>query len=233
MRRGPAQAGAVLLALLCGTGSAAAGGLAVSPVNLAFEPSRRATVMEVSNPTDQPTTVQVRVFRWLQDGGDRYEPTADIGFSPPIFALGPKERQVVRLVLRTSRPEKVEAAYRIFVDELPKPDEPGVQTPFRMVAPAFVVPKSPGRGELQWRIARAPSGEARLIAENVGAARVKLTNLAYVVDGQPQMIAPGLAGYVLAGRSGSWGFEPPAGASVLTVTAETERGPIAETLPLP
>lgn len=216
-------------------GAAQAGALTVSPVGLTFQPESRASVIEVANPSDTTATVQVRLFRWSQrEDNNLYEATQDIGFSPAIFTLGPQERQVVRLVLRRPPAKSEEGAYRIFIDQLPLAEAKGVQTPVRMVVPAFVATVQPVRGALDWRIAPGPgSGEVVLIATNVGSGHVKLKDLAYTAEGERRLIAPGLSGYVLAGQRQSWRFRPPKGALTVTITADTDDDPITESLTLP
>ena len=140
---GPIAAAALVVA--APQARAAGGMLSVSPITIEFGPGKRAVAMEIANPGDEPTDVQLRMFNWRTDAaGDHYDPTQDIGFSPPIFELAPKGRQVVRLVLLAPAAGKRERAYRLFVDQLPKPDAPGVQMPIRMVLPVFIAPQKNG-----------------------------------------------------------------------------------------
>ncbi|HTI66917.1 MAG TPA: molecular chaperone [Caulobacteraceae bacterium] len=212
-------------ALGAGQGAAAAA-ISVAPVLIEFDAGRRTAVLEVAGPSAEPVTVQVRLFRWSQSGGeDVYEPTDDIGFSPPMFQLPPGGRQVVRLLLRAGPPAEREAAYRVFVDEIPGADRPGaVQMQIRMILPLFVAPREPGGAVLQWRGAHEPgSGLATVTARNTGSRRVRLQDLAYLEDGRAHPIAPGLSGYVLAGEGRSWSFPAPA-AEAVELTAATDTG---------
>lgn len=193
--------------------AAAAGGLSVSPVTLAFPPGGEMQTLEVANPGDTPIDVQVRLFAWTQeDGEDRLAPSDDLGFSPPMFRLAPGAKQTVRLA--TLRPSGgQERAYRLFVDQLPRQNAAGgVQMPIRMALPLFVAPEggaaSAGAADLTWRVAFDPNaGTARLIARNSGSQRVKLVDLAYLANGGSKPISPGLAGYVLAGSERAWSFD--------------------------
>jgi len=240
--------GAAILGLSLGLGllltpplrAHAAGMVAVSPITMEFPAGKRAVSAEISNPGDEAVTVQLRVFDWRTDAeGDHYTPTADIGFSPPIFELPPKGRQVVRLVLLTPADSQRERAYRLFVDQLPRPETVGVQMPVRLVLPVFAASASPPRRQppaaqsLRWAAKRTAAGELLVTAENIGARRVRLVNLGYQGGGKAEAIQPGLAGYVLAGAVRGWNCAcvPPAGP--IEITAESEEGQMRATVALP
>ncbi len=228
----------VLLALAAVIPGAAlaSGGLSVSPITLEFAGGGSAKVMEVSNPGDSTTDVQIRLFAWSNAGTeDKYAPSADIAFSPPMFRLAPGARQVVRLAALKPGGDK-EQAYRLFVDQLPSAQaQNGVQMPVRMVLPLFVQPQASGpRGQdaalaaLTWRVAfDASRRKARLTATNDGPRRVRLENLAFVRDGKPQVIAKGLAGYVLAGQARVWDFDYSGPAQALDIKAQTAGGALS------
>ncbi len=205
-------AAAAAIACSCGEPVLAAGGLSVSPVSLTFDAQGRAQALEVSNPGAEATQVQVRLFAWaLVDGEDRLEPSADIGFSPPMFRLEPGANQVVRLISMKPAGER-EAAYRLFVDQLPEEPEPGrLQMPIRMALPLFVSggdTKTAPAGNLVWRLSfDAAAHRARLTAVNAGLRRVKVMELTYLAGGEKRPIAPGLSGYVLAGAARDWSFD--------------------------
>jgi len=225
------------LALACAApGAAVAGGLSISPVTIDFHTGERARAIEVSNPGDAPIDVQVRLFGWRVDqGGEHYTPSADVGFSPPMFRLEPGQRQVVRLALQRP-PEGRELSYRLFVDQLPGPPREGgeVQMPVRMVLPVFIaaakgaeVARPAADARLEWRARRiGATGRVQLIAQNLDVRRVKLVNLA--LGSEPKiLIQKGLAGYVLAGQERAWDLPDPGPARMLTVSAETDEAPLS------
>ena len=231
-----------LVALAAAAPAQAAGMLGVSPITMEFA-GKKAISVEITNPGDEEVSVQLRVFSWRTDvDGDHYEPSEDIGLSPPIFDLQPKGRQVVRMVLLTPPDETREKAYRLFVDQLPRAEAAGVQMPVRMVMPMFVEPQrsggakfrpaAPSNGALQWSVARSASGETVITALNSGARRVRLVNLGYVTDGKPQPIQQGLAGYVLAGERRGWNVPQGMGAGPVEVTAQSEHGEVRATVAL-
>ena len=207
----------------------AAGGLAVSPITINFAAATPMQSVEISNPGDQPTEVQIRAFAWtIEHGEDLLTPTRDIGFSPPMFRLEPGAKQTVRLAsLRP--PGQQERAYRLFVDQLPGPPQAGrLEMPVRMSLPLFTAPAQTGQqargfGDLAWRVEFEPANRrARLVARNLGPNRVKLLNLAYTQDDRAEPISPGLAGYVLAGAERDWIFEYSGPPRSLTVRADVD-----------
>lgn len=219
----------------------AAGGLSVAPVSLEFTADVRARSIEIANPGDAPIDVQVRLFSWRVDqAGDHYEPSQEIGFSPPMFRLEPGAKQILRLAPR--RVAEREQAYRLFVDQLPGPPQGGgLQMPVRMALPLFVGgAASPGvapgkpEGRLSWRLVPHPSGRgARLIAINHGPRRVKLINLALEAGGARHSIQSGLAGYVLTGQERAWDIPAPPRAGDLRIAADTDEGPLDTPLARP
>lgn len=228
------------LAILAAPGAAlAGGGLAVSPITIEIPPGTGMASTEVVNSGDAPMSVQVRAFDWSTDAaGDHHAPARGLGLSPLLFVLGPGERQVVRLGLTGPRLPDRETAYRLYVDQLPDPDASGLQMPVRLVLPVFVAPQDPpgrraasGAGALAWRAERR-GGQILLIAENRGARRVKLTELAWMDGERRRPIRSGLAGYVLAGSSLGWLFEPEGAAGRLDIVAATEEGEFRASVPL-
>ena len=210
--------------------SAAGGGLSVSPISLEFDSSGRAKALEVSNPGNAATDVQVRLYAWTAENGeDKTTPSADIAFSPPMFHLEPGATQIVRLAASTA-PGAAERAYRLYVDQLPGAPAPGqVQMPVRMVLPLFISPKGEVRQtrttDLRWRAtADAAHGRVHLVAANPGARRVRVLNLSYEQDGKSHPIAPGLSGYVLAGHERAWDFDDATPPEILALKAETDLG---------
>lgn len=213
----------------------AGGGLSVSPVNIEFDGRGMARALDVSNPGNAATDVQVRLYAWTAvDGEDQLTPSTDLGFSPPMFRLTPGGHQVVRFVL-TAPPADTERAYRVFVDQVPGNPEPGtLQMPVRMVLPLFVQPSGAVRvvqtsaAALRWQASYDPARKRlRLVARNSSGRRVKVQNLAYETGGKTIIAVPGLAGYVLAGRERAWDFDYAGPLAPLTVKADTDQGPIA------
>ncbi|MEH3105810.1 MAG: fimbria/pilus periplasmic chaperone [Sphingomonas fennica] len=200
-------------------------GLAVAPVMLTLAGDARTVSTIVSNPGAASQTVQARLYAWTSRGEDEvYAPTDEIGFSPPLFKLAAGGTQAIRLVSKVA-PGPVERSYRLIVDQLPLPDAPGqLQMPVRMVLPVFVAP-APGVvrvDRLEWN-ARfdAAAGIMRIRVENRGTIHAKITDLAVEDGGGSTPVAPGLAGYALAGQAREWSYRTAAAPQSLTIVAHS------------
>ena len=124
------------------TGFAArAQALSVLPVNVQMMPGEHAATVTVANQGTSETAVQIRAYKWSQQA-DKDELTAsnDVIVSPPIARIAAGDSQVVRLILR-HLPTGREETYRIILDQIPPPAEPGVvHVVLRMSIPIFAQP---------------------------------------------------------------------------------------------
>jgi fimbrial chaperone protein len=224
---------AVATAIGCAQIAWAAGesGLSVNRTMISFRIDERAQALVVTDVGTAPARVQARLFSWHGgEAGEVYGPTQDIGFSPAIFAIEPGSSQIVRMVALAPRGAH-ESAYRLFVDELPPPAHGNsVTLPVRFVIPVFVQgSREAEKWALSWQ-ATAHAGRVTLTAINSGGAHARIVDLGYEENGGRQIIAPGLAGYVLAGDRHSWSF--PFRGSSLEISARTEQGDIHQSVPL-
>ena len=193
-----------------------AGGLQVSPVSVTLEASETADGLTLSNVGDSIVHAQVRVFHWRQtDDGDQLEASTGLTISPPMVALKPGGRQLVR-VIRTGvapAPGAAEDAYRIVIDELPvaraRPAE-GLDFVFRYSLPVFVQP--PGQEPqpvLEWRLVEL-DGAIAVQVRNTGRGHAQIADVAVRwPDGRRTVLAPGLLGYSLADTFITWGTAEP------------------------
>lgn len=211
--------------------------LGVAPTLVELARGDTNAILFVSNSGDDALTAQLRLFSWRnQDGEERYEPSADIGFSPGQFSVPAGGRQTVRLALLAS-PGPIERAYRMIVDQLPTGGTTGlVHMPVRMVVPVFAAPAGPTPRTppaLAWTaLADRASGTATLSASNPGMKRVRLAELGYDAGGRRVVLYHGLAGYVLAGGSWSSRFRLAGSPPSIEIEALTESGRIRATVPL-
>ena len=96
--------------------------------------------------------------------------------SPPIFQLGPREQQTIRVLLRRA-PGSTEATYRMLLDELPAAGEPGkIQFALRLSMPIFASPANTSAPVLVWRVVNTPSG-AELRVENRGGRHDRISEI--------------------------------------------------------
>ncbi|RSB33426.1 fimbrial biogenesis chaperone [Enterobacter cloacae] len=196
------------------------------PIDPWLAADAKATELWIQNQGNSPTTMQVRIVRWKQEGGfERYSTQQDVVASPPIVTIAAGSKQLIRLIKQGTVPVEVEQAYRIIVDEIPQPDnkaEPaiGLKLQMRYSIPLFVYGQGiPTRKEgahhalvdtrtLSWRVTHE-GGQPHLEVNNRGDVHVRLSQVSLVQDGQKRPVAEGLLGYVLAGSTRSWAI--PAG----------------------
>jgi fimbrial chaperone protein len=225
--------------LLAAPLAALAASLGISPVRVELSPAAPTAALTLRNGGDDPTVVQVHAVAWSQKNGeDVYEPTSEVIVSPPIFTVAANSAQVVRVGLRRAPDARRELSYRIYLQEVPGPPQPGVpglQMALRIGVPVFVKPVQPAKAELNWRIGRDAGGALRVAATNPGEMHVQLIGIKLLgVGAAPE--APPLAslesgGYLLPGQSHEWRLEPkpglPADTTRLRVRASTDAGELS------
>lgn len=187
----------------------AAANLQISPVMINLRPGQGATGISMQNMGEAPVYGQVRVFLWEQkDGDDVLTPTQDVVASPPIIQIEPKSSQIIRLVRRSQQLPASELTYRVLIDEIPKDDSgpaSGVDIRLRYSVPMFVLPADErGTPQLAWTVFKK-EGNWMLRVRNSGTQRAQIGALVLSnAAGKEFEIAPGLFGYVLAGRVREW-----------------------------
>jgi fimbrial chaperone protein len=208
---------------------ARAGSFEVNPVGLTLSGTRSTGVVTVTNASDSLTVVQLEVVAWSQEKGeDVYTPSRNLLATPPIFTLPVGGQQTVRLGLMSKPDAKLETAYRLFLQEVPPPNESGVQglqVLLRVGIPVFVEPAVATAPELHWNARRLSATEISVEAVNEGSAHVQIEELKLGVNAEVKPLAERL-GYILPGQHASWIFNLPAplaaGKSLL-LTADTDR----------
>jgi fimbrial chaperone protein len=218
------------------TPPAGPGGLTVAPVLLSLADARRSVSTIVTNPSEAPITVQVRLCSWTMKGEEEvYAPATDIGFSPPLFRLEPHATQAVRIVAKVP-PGAIERSYRLIVDQLPLASAPGqLQLPVRMVLPVFIEPAAGASHlpQLQWSARyEAQSGLVTVAVANGGGVHARVVNLSADDGHGPVPVAPGLSGYALAGQTRSWSYRPKLAPDRLTITADIGTTTTRATVPV-
>ncbi|WP_313348444.1 molecular chaperone [Stenotrophomonas sp.] len=197
----------MLLLLACAGSSAAS--LQVAPTSLQLTPRQNAEALWISNSGTTPVDVQARVYRWTQrDGRDTLDPTIEVVVSPPMQTLAAGQQQLIRVVRADPTPPPAQLAYRVIVDEVPAmdPGRQGMQFVLRYSLPVFIQPEGDlaPRPDLQARV--LPEADGRLVLEvhNRGTGHAQLADLAVGTPQQPQIVQPGLVGYVLSGQTMRW-----------------------------
>jgi fimbrial chaperone protein len=216
-----------------------AGGQAISvlPVNVLLGPEQMATTLSVSNQGNRETAVQVRAFAWSQeDGTDHLTESDELVVSPPIATIAPGASQVVRLILRKSAQGR-ESTYRIFVDQIPPPAEPGVvHVVLRLSIPVFVKPATRTAPDVRFHLEH--EGEQLvLVGINDGLRHAVIRNiLLRTSDGRELKEEPSASPYILAGATRRWRLVGqgsgsfPLSSQPLRLTAKGDTGAIDQTI---
>ena len=221
--------------LMLGTGIFPASGasISVSPTSVEMTAPTAASQLTLRNASDKAVNVQVRVFRWSQEGGkERLEPTKSVVASPPSAKMAPGQEYVVRVVRVSKTPVKGEESYRLLVDEIPQKGDaaPGtISLVVRQSIPVFFSEDGATAPDVTWTVGRA-NGRTVLTARNEGATRLKIHDLNLTQGGKSVANSKGLVGYVLAGSEMTFPLagKSPAGSQV-TVKAGSNMGPFEAT----
>ena len=215
---------------------AGAANLQISPVMIVLRAGQGATGITMQNLGESPVYGQVRVYQWEQkDGDDLLTPTQEVVASTPILQIGPKSSQIIRLVRRSQQLPSSELCYRILIDEIPPEGggpAAGVDIRLRYSVPMFVLPADERTApSLAWSVFKK-DGNWMLRVKNSGNQRAQIgaLELRNAAGGQ-FVIAPGLFGYVLAGREREWRLPTPADADLrgtLAVKANINARPVSD-----
>ncbi|MDQ8729441.1 molecular chaperone [Bradyrhizobium sp. LHD-71] len=212
-----------------------AASLRVAPTTLELLAPDSAATLTLRNDGDQPINVQIRVFRWTQNGGvDRLEPTTDVVASPPARSLAPNADYVIRVVRVNKQPVTAEEAYRVVADELPDPSRRRaglVNLVLRHSVPVFFRKPDAKQPLVSWSV-RRKGDTLDVTAQNAGQQRLRIADLRLKDSGQDVALREGLVGYVLGNATVQWSF-PARGASLsgrtVTLSAKTDGGQIDAT----
>lgn len=225
-----------LLCLAVSGAPAVAASLQVTPVHLEIPAPGRASTLTVRNMGNQPISAQVRVFRWTQSGGvERLEPTQDVVASPPFVELRSRQDYALRVIRLAGAPVSREEAYRVVIDELPKPQSgPGtVALVLRHVVPLFFAARD-GSGAAPVFSVKRSGNQVLLQVSNRGESRMRLSAVTLRDgSGRTTPLTKGLLGYALAQSSMQWRIPVPAarlpmGARV-SINGVADRGPFNAT----
>ncbi len=211
---------------------AEAASLRVAPVLVDLKAPVSASSLRIWNDAQRPISVQVRIFRWSQEGGkENFTPATDVVVSPPITKLKGGGENMVRIVRTSKTPIRGEESYRVIVDELPEAADRRsgtVNLVIRHSIPVFFAAGDLSGAKPAWSISRA-SGGYQVSVVNSGDKRLRVANIALKSSGGATVASQsGLVGYVLGQSRESW-FIPAAGKAndgTLTISAETDAGAI-------
>lgn len=196
---------AAAVALFLASYAAGAQGLSVLPVNVFLPSGQKAASLSLTNNGDKPTSIQVRSYDWSQKNDeDQLTDSKIIVVSPPLVTIPPGSTQVVRLILRQT-PVGSEATYRIVLDQIPGPGEPGVvQMVLRLSIPVFAAPAMKVVPKDQFYLER--DGEKLfLVGTNNGKSHDTVRDIVVTAgDGRKFNLKTKVSPYLLVGATRHW-----------------------------
>jgi fimbrial chaperone protein len=226
---------AIFFILISGT-AVGAQALSVLPVTILLSPGQKTTSLTITNQGTTETAVQIRAYAWSQkndDGDIQLSSTNMVVLSPPLARIAPGASQVVRLILRMT-PETKEETYRILIDQVPPPAEPGVvHLVLRLSIPIFAPPPIRSFSDVQFHLER-DADHIYLVAMNTGNLHDVIRNIALTTsDGRKlEPESGGATPYILSGATRRWRFvlkDPlPPQTDTLRLTAKVDAGAIDE-----
>lgn len=111
---------AALLGLVGYADAARADDFTVSPTAITLAQGQQVATLTVKAGGPGITIGQVRVMRWMRDGGaGTLLATRDVVASPPALQMAPDQELTIRLVRTIQTPITGAECYRVLVDQLP------------------------------------------------------------------------------------------------------------------
>jgi fimbrial chaperone protein len=225
-----------------GAGTAVAGGFYVVPTALDLGKGAQSGTFSVVNSGDEKLDVKVSVQSWAQsaDGKDLYADTTELVFFPKIMTVEAHDQRAIRVGVKGPPPGR-EKAFRIFVEEIPRPGgavtriEQGnvsgaIALAYRFSIPIFWrPPKAQGGGALG--SIEMKRGEARAVVTNAGNTHLKMPSVTFRGkggDGREVFLQEMNGWYVLQGMSRTYAVTVPPelcrALTVIEVKARMEKG---------
>lgn len=224
---------AAAVALLFAGSAAGAQSLSVLPVNVFLPAGQKAASLSLTNHGDKPTSIQVRAYDWGQmNDEDQLTDSKLMVASPPLVTIPAGGTQIIRLILRQT-PVGREATYRIVLDQIPGPNEPGVvQMVLRLSIPVFAAPETKVVPQDQFHLER--DGEKLfLVGVNTGKSHDTLHDIVVTAsDGRKFNPKTKVSPYLLVGATRHWELDEqgnaPQPGETLVLTAHGIVGAIEE-----
>jgi fimbrial chaperone protein len=226
---------AVIFIVLLSSRAVIAQALSVLPVNIFLPPGQKATTLTVTNQGNHETAIQIRAYAWNQaDGDDQLTSSDAVVVSPPLATIAPGATQVVRLILRLPPLSgDREATYRILVDQIPPPAEPGVvHVVLRLSIPIFALPTSRAASIVRYHV-ELNAGQIYLVGINDGRRHEAIRDIVLSTsDGRKLKAGPSASPYILSGATRRWAIPVqgplPLPRETLQLTAHSDSGAIEE-----
>lgn len=194
---------------LCTLSASAGNAILIWPIDPKISQQDKATELWLENRGQATTLMQVRVLKWQQiNGQEQFQTQQEVLASPPMVRVEPGKKQLIRLIKQTPPPAGQEAAYRVLLDEIPGPPQPGeeqvgVSFQMRYSVPLFVygsgLNAADTRPQLSWKLVNKEGKQAIEIV-NRGNGHARMSNV--TIGGRS--VADGLLGYSLANSSNTF-----------------------------
>ncbi len=211
----------------------------ISPVSVHLASGQKSASLNIRNARLEPMSVQMRIYRWTQDGdNDVLTPTSDVILSPPMAAIASGTTQTLRLLMRPSPTSEAlkERYYRILLDEIPGTRaRPGQLTfALRSSIPLFATTEQPIMPHLEWRAARGNDKTVILTGTNTGLAYDRVVTLAPTLpDGTVLNAAPrAMNPYILPGSQRQWIVREMVIGDTIHLAVVTTKGRSDQSLPI-
>jgi fimbrial chaperone protein len=227
-----------------------AGSFMIDPTRIELGPDQMSATLVLRNQDKVAIVIQADARHWRQqDGEDLLTPTRELLVTPPIVTIAPGAEQVLRVALRRPLDPQQEMNYRIFLQEIAPPPQPGfrgVQVALRISLPVFAKAGEGVQSKPIWSARYLAQEHAlRLVLENAGAAHLQLQDFALTQkqpqnQNQPQspqtLASRQSPRYLLAGQRQEWviALDPAVRLSgqKLQLKATTYAGPLEQELAL-
>jgi fimbrial chaperone protein len=197
-----------VLLLSAATAALSGGDFGVVPLRLDVSQDVKATTVQITNNGTEPVVIQTQTVTWTQpDGIDKYVVTEDILASPPIVKIPGKSKQIVRVGLLRKPDSKRELTYRLFLEEVPQPNqqETGVGFALRIGLPVFVAPLSKKAVPLvEWLVTQGEAGKLLVTGKNIGTAHARGPKVKVLSSSGDTVLDKQLDGYLLSGETRTW-----------------------------
>ena len=147
----------------------------------------------------------------------------------------------MRVGLRRAPEPRNELAYRLYVQEVPPPMQPGfsgLQVALRIGIPVFVAARAAPERAVDWSAVLVSQGALTITARNRGSVNLQVRSIAAEApDGRATWAGDSALTYVLPGSERSWTL-PPSGAATgrpasVVVKAATDAGDVDTRLAVP
>ena len=205
----------------------------IAPVRIYFDGKSNTAIRSITNRSAEDLTLQLKTFKWEQDdaGKDVYSPTEDILFFPKIFKIHRDEEKIVRVGTKIP-PGRYEKTYRMYLEELPRPQEEhatAVRILMRVGVPIFIRPmEEEAKGGIEKVLLQ--NGALSIMMKNEGNSHfiIRKINVAGVNDDGKEVFNTATnGGYLLTGVKKSFMIEMSAdkclAAKTLKITIDTDK----------